>query len=40
MQALPPVYPADFGGADGHILMRKQVKEMMAQKIEEMRAGS
>ena len=39
MQALPPLDPADFIGEDGHILMRKQVKEMMAQKIRELRAG-
>jgi 1-acyl-sn-glycerol-3-phosphate acyltransferase len=39
MQALPPLDPADFSGEDGHILMRKQVKEMMAQKISELRAG-
>ncbi len=40
MQALPPVNPADFSGDDAHILMRKQVKKMMVQKIKEMRAGS
>jgi len=40
MQALPPVNPADFSGDDAHILMRKQVKKMMVQKIKEMRVGS
>ncbi len=37
MQALPPVFPADFSGDDAHILMRKQVKAMMTQKLKEMR---
>ncbi len=37
MQALPPVYPAAFSGDDAHVLMRKQVKEMMRQKLKEMR---
>jgi len=40
MLALPPLDPADFSGEDGHMLMRKQAKLMMAQKIRELRAGS
>jgi 1-acyl-sn-glycerol-3-phosphate acyltransferase len=36
--ALPAVSPAGFSGPEGHINMRHFVKDMMAQKIEEMKA--
>lgn len=38
LAALPPVYPADFPGPLGHMEMRKAVKALMAEKLNEMGA--
>jgi 1-acyl-sn-glycerol-3-phosphate acyltransferase len=33
LRALPAVHPTDFPGPDGHLEMRRRVKEMMAAEL-------
>ncbi len=39
LRALEPVDPGDFPGPEGHVRMRKKVKEMIARNLAEMRLG-
>lgn len=40
LKALPPVYPADFPGSNGHVRMRRVVRERMEEALKEMREES
>jgi 1-acyl-sn-glycerol-3-phosphate acyltransferase len=39
LKALPAIDTSDFSEADGHIRLRKQVKEQMVKTLTAMRAG-
>lgn len=40
LKALPPLDPAAFPGSNGHIAMRREVRELMARALEEMREAA